>query len=429
MSHLIVFTHQRWNFVRRRTQHLLGRMARRFHVHVVEAPVAHDGPPQLLRQRLTPHLDVLVPLLPTAADGLDGDNVDVLRGLLGEHLAGRGITSPPAAWTTTPAAQPLIEALDARAVVYDCFDDVAEETGASARLVAQEAALLRRADLVFTGGPSLYERKRDANRHVYCLPSAVDADRFAPHRLARDTAEHRAAATLHAGMRDGPRVGFYGVIDERVDLALVAALAEARPNWHVVMAGPVEGIDPAALPQAPNLHWLGRQPYERLPYLLAEWDLALLPYALDARTRCLNPTQALEYMAAEKPVVATPLPDLRALHPDTLVMAGDLMGFIAACEALLAEPATARQRRATDMMCAAATMSWERTAQAVSSLLAKALALHPVRPASTLRRPMPVEAPRPGPLREPVGEPARVATPRASRPVRVSVPASQFVAH
>lgn len=405
MSQLLVFTHQRWNFVRRRTQHLLGRMSRRFHVLVVETPVAHDGPPQLLRQRLTSRLDVLVPLLPAslAAGGFDGPALPVLRALLAEQVQAGQLTSSPVVWSTTPRAQPLLATLDPRAVVYDCVEDVDEAADATPAQVEMHRALLRRADLVFAGGPSLYERLRPLNRNVFCLPSAVDADRFAPHRLALDGPEHRAAAQLHAGMT-GPRLGFYGVIDDRVDLGLVAALADARPDWQLVMAGPVEGLDPDVLPQRPNLHWLGRQPYDRLPYLLAQWDLALLPYAGGARTRCLNPTQALEYMAAEKPVVATALPDLRSMHADTMALAADRMAFVAACDELLGEPAAARQRRVTDMTYAAASMSWDRTAQAVVVLLSKALALHPVRPASTARRPLPVDRPRPAPHRERVRE-------------------------
>jgi len=402
MSHLLVFSHQRWNFVRRRTQHLLGRMARRFHVHVIETPVRHEGPPRLLRQRMTPHLDVLVPLLPwpTRAedvrdagdlDGFDGDAQSLVRGLLADYLAGNGIDSVAVAWTTTPSAQPLIATLDARAVVYDCLEEISAEAGASPALVAMDAELMRRADLVFTGGPSLYERRRGMNRQVFCLPSAVDADRFAPHRLSLDGPEQRAAGTLHAGLR-GPRLGFYGVIDDRVDLGLVAALADARPDWHLVMAGPVEGIDPDLLPLRPNVHWLGRQPYERLPYLLAQWDLALLPYAAGPRTRCMNPTQALEYMAAEKPVVSTALPDVRALHADTITVAGDRMAFIAACDDLLAESSAHRQRRVTEMTWSAGSMSWDRTAQAVTVLLAKALARHPSRLAPVApRRPLVVE--------------------------------------
>ena len=236
------------------------------------------------------------------------------------------------------------------------------------------------------------------------------------------------------------------MIDERLDLSLIAAVADARPDWHLVMAGPVEGLSPEQLPQRPNLHWIGRQPYERLPHLLAQWDVALLPYAVNARTRGLNPTQALEYMAAEKPVVSTALPDVRALHADTVSIAADRMDFIAACDELLGENAAARQRRITDMTYAASSMSWERTAQAVGVLLSKALALHPARPASTMRRPIPIEMGRPLPGREPVpaaNEPLEVdatslaAAPpggnarhaRGLRPVRVSVPATQFAIH
>jgi hypothetical protein len=476
MSHLIVFTHQRWNFVRRRTHHLMDRMARRFHVHVVEAPVRHDGPAQLLCQRESGRVEVLVPLLPFAPSAsrpgqepgaFDADTMPVVRRLLAEHFGARGIVTPAVAWTTTPDAWPLVVAMNARAVVYDSADpartvglddggdagDAGDASDAVPGFSSSEAALLRAADLVFAGGPSMMERVRALHPEAVCLPSAVDADHFAPHRQASNGAEHEAAVALHRGF-DGPRLGYYGVIDDRLDLGLVAALADAHPEWHVVMAGPVEGLDAARLPQRPNLHWLGRQPYARLPHLLAQWDLAFLPYAVDARTRCVHPTQALEYEAAERPVVSTPLPDMRALHADTVRFATDRASFVAACDELLHEPPAARERRATDMMCAASSMTWDRTAQVVVGLLGQVLAQRPLRPIALPRRPradepahlsearefhpsVPVATVVAGPARTPASTgtdaastPVAGARPtRASRLARVRALAAQVALH
>jgi len=231
---------------------------------------------------------------------------------------------------------------------------------------------LKIADLVVTGGPRLYEAKRDANPNVLCLPSAVDAAHFAPERL---DSYNPAAAQAQAlqGALPHPRLGFFGVIDERLDAALVARLADAHPSWQIVMAGPVVKIDPATLPRRPNIHWLGLQPYARLPYLLAGWDVALMPFALNEATRFISPTKTLEYMAGEKPVVSTAVTDVIALYGSLVEVAHSPAGFVRACEAVLGESVERRCARALDMLTTVSTQSWDRTADVVHRLVTAAL--------------------------------------------------------
>ena len=156
-----------------------------------------------------------------------------------------------------------------------------------------KSALLSVAAVAFTGSPSLYESKRTRHPNVLCLPSAVDAEHYSPRRALADHGAVSRANELQ-GQVPHPRLGFFGVIDERLDITLLETMADAEPGWHIVMAGPVVKIDPGQLPQRPNIHWLGQQPYELLPQLVAGWDVCLLPFALNESTRFISPTKTLE---------------------------------------------------------------------------------------------------------------------------------------
>ena len=206
----------------------------------------------------------------------------------------------------------------------------------------------------------------------YCVPSAVDPSRFTPSRLDPASEEAREADRLQERLPH-PRLGFFGVIDERIDLDLVDAVAAARPEWQLVMAGPVLGVEPACLPQRPNIHWLGRQPHELLPYLMAAWDVCLMPFALNEATRCICPTKTLEYMAGEKPIVSTPVPDVVALYGDVVRVARDAPQFTEACAALLRETGHQRARRLNNMVTTVFRTSWESTAQCIHELIEHAL--------------------------------------------------------
>jgi glycosyltransferase involved in cell wall biosynthesis len=329
--------------------------------------VPTDGPARLVLQQPLPGVTVVTPHTPVAAPGFHDDQIAVLEPLLARHLRGQGATGG-VAWLYTPMALPLMATAQARVVVYDCMDELAAFKDAPRQLRQREVALMKRADLMFTGGPSLYAAKRDQHPHAHCLPSAVDAEHFAPGRLQPDSDAGRRAQALQ-GRLPRPRLGFYGVIDERLDTDLVLHLADARPQWQVVMVGPVVKIDPQRLPQRPNLHWLGMQDYAVLPHLMAGWDLCLMPFAMNASTRFISPTKTLEYMAGEKPVVSTPVHDVVQLYSGLVSVAEGGDAFVAACQALLDEPAQARQRRAEAMLNTVFSRSWDHTVAAVDGLL------------------------------------------------------------
>jgi len=388
MSPLVVFSHLRWSFVYQRPQHLMSRLARHHPVLFVEEPVHEPGPARLDSSWQGRHLEVLTPRTPLDAQGFDTEQALLLRPLLRRALQERGFRSPMA-WLYTPMALPLARALDPVLWIYDCMDELSAFKGAPAEMPERERELMGLADLVLTGGPALYDAKRQLHPRVHCMPSAVDVEHFQP--VVQDEGALRCAQAVQGGL-PRPRLGFFGVVDERMDLDLLARLADARPQWQIVMVGPVVKIDPASLPRRANIHWLGMQSYQVLPALMAGWDVCLMPFALNASTRFISPTKTLEYLAGEKPVVSTPVPDVERLYGAVVRIAATPEAFIDACDQALHETPFQRRRRLTHAMDVVASYSWDGSAQVVNELLQRALA---ARLAGGGPRPTPMSDPRP----------------------------------
>jgi glycosyltransferase involved in cell wall biosynthesis len=271
-----------------------------------------------------------------------------------------------ALWFYTPMALPLADAFTPALVVYDRMDALAEFAFAPPEMREREAELLERADLVFTGGSSLYRSVQDRHDNVHCFPSSVEAEHFAQ---ALDEPEE----PLDQAHLPHPRLGYVGVIDERMDLDLLRALASARPDWQIVMVGPVVKIDPATLPRASNLHYLGQKDYAELPAYLSGWDVALLPFARNEATRFISPTKTLEYFATETPTVSTPIPDVAVAYGDVVYLGANPDAFVAACEAALSAGPAERAVKAARMRAVLAQTSWDRTAAAMEGLMEDAL--------------------------------------------------------
>ncbi len=331
---LLCLSHLRWDFVFQRPQHLLTRAAATHRVVYFEEPVPTPRPgdaAQLTLRRSSDGVLVATPMLPA---GLDAAAVDIAqRGLLDGLLA--DLAAPvEVVWYYTPMALGFAGHVEAAIVVYDCMDELSLFRGASPRLALLERRLLKRADLVFTGGLSLHEAKRRLNAQAHLFPSSVDAAHF---RRARSGA---AAEPADQASLPEPRVGFFGVLDERIDYPLLDAVAAARPEWQLVMLGPTAKIDPATLPKRSNLHWLGMKSYAELPAYLAGWDAGLMPFALNEATRFISPTKTPEFLAAGVPLVSTSVPDVVAnWEKDGLVAIADRPdAVIAAVEAVLARP-------------------------------------------------------------------------------------------
>jgi glycosyltransferase involved in cell wall biosynthesis len=357
---LVVFSHLRWDFVFQRPQHVMSRFAEQHRILFVEEPVYHPGSAFL--ERFTPcrNVEVLRPHTPVKPAGFDDEQVPVLAQLLAEFLQHHALR-PDVAWLYTPMALPLATRLGGARIVYDCMDELSAFKNAPPQLIQRENALLQVADLVFTGGPSLYRAKRERHPAVHCFPSSVDHAHFA---RARTLPSHPAQAHVPA-----PRLGFFGVIDERMDFALLTALADARPDWHVVMVGPVAKVDPDGLPRRANIHWMGQRGYGELPHFLAGWDVCLMPFALNEATRHISPTKTPEYLAAGRPVVSTALTDVVELYGEAVRVAHDADAFIAQCEAALVESGQDRARREARSTALLTRTSWNRTAERMRALV------------------------------------------------------------
>lgn len=298
---LVCFSHLRWGFVFQRPNHLMVRFARRQRVFFVEEPVIDDSIRSATMdvEEVTGGPFVCVPRLPA---GLSPPaRVSLQRDLVDELFRVRRI-HPRTLWFYTPMALAFAGHLRAPVVVYDCMDELSGFRGAPSELGERERALFDRVDLVFTGGHSLYRAKRGSHPHVHAFPSSVDAEHFS---RARSLAEPADQARI-----PGPKLGFFGVIDERMDLDLIARIADERPDWHIVMIGPVVKVDPADLPQRTNIHWLGSRTYDELPGYISGWTVATMPFALNDATRFISPTKTLEYLAAGKPIVSTAIEDV-----------------------------------------------------------------------------------------------------------------------
>jgi glycosyltransferase involved in cell wall biosynthesis len=357
---IVCFSHLRWDFVFQRPQHLLTRFARRQRVFYIEEPIFEQGIVPRFERHVRSRVQVLVPHLPADADHLDG----MQRALIGDLIRQDDINDY-ILWFYTPMALALTDGLTPSAIVYDCMDELSAFKGASAQLKQREADLMRASSLVLTGGQSLYEAKRRQHHNIHPFPSSVDVKHFAQARRIRtDPADQ--AAIPH------PRLGFFGVIDERMDVELLRGIAAARPDWHLVMLGPVVKIDPETLPALPNIHYLGGKSYDALPSYIGGWDVALLPFALNEATRFISPTKTPEYMAAGKPVVSTPIRDVvRPYGKEGLVrIAEDSAGFVRACDEAMAEDA-ARITRADAFL---REMSWDGTWNRIRVLVDATLA-------------------------------------------------------
>jgi UDP-galactopyranose mutase len=368
---LVCLSHLRWDFVYQRPQHLIGRWARERRVFYFEEPTFGDSPWWKPLDDDEPRLDVtprdagVLVAVPRLPEGLADHEVDAAQAeLLDAFVAERGIRDF-VLWFYTPMATAWTRHLAPRATVYDCMDELANFAGASPELVERERELLARADVVFTGGPSLYDAKRHRHPNVHGFASAVDADHF---RAARaPLAEPPDQAALGR-----PRIGFYGVIDERMDFPLLGAVARARPDWELVVVGPaVPKFDPESLAREDNIHYLGGKGYDELPAYIAGWDVAMIPFARNAATEFISPTKTPEYLAAGKPVVSTPLRGVvRPWGEEGLVRVGETPEeFVAAVEAALAEDDAERIRRADRRL---GELSWDRTWERMRSLLHEA---------------------------------------------------------
>ena len=358
MDELVVVSHLRWVFVWQRPQQLVSRLAPAYgRTWFVEEPWATVvGPPTVRTEEQPPvtrvWLDIHgepewhVPFDDPRAAGY----IESLVELLGRSPA-------RTVWLYTPMGLEIARALEPALLVYDVMDDLASFAKAPPYMRERQREALGTADVVFTGGRSLQRSVADIRPDAKLFPSGVDAAHWASGARAR-------------GAPQRPVAGYVGVIDERLDLDLIAGLARELDDWDIHMVGPViEKIDPGSVPRAPNIRYFGKQPYERLPDLMAAFDVALMPFALNEATRSISPTKTLEYLAAGLPVVSTRVPDVVADFAEFVALADDVEGFVAACVRARAEDASARAELVRPLL---ERLSWDAIAAEMEAILAQA---------------------------------------------------------
>jgi glycosyltransferase involved in cell wall biosynthesis len=355
---VLCFSQLRWDFVYQRPHHLMVRAARDRRVWYIEEPVWEDDGPRLAIEERGPAITTVRPIVPAHWSEPEVD--DAVSTMLQEFAEGAGIERP-IAWYYTPMALPWSRWLRPAVTVYDCMDELSAFRFAPPRLGQLEAELFERADVVFTGGASLYHAKRERHPNVHAFPSSVDADHFRAARVTRDHPADQAALAA-------PRIGWFGVIDERMDLDLLSGVADLRPEWSLVLLGPTVKIDPATIPVRPNIHVLGPRPYGELPTYLAGWDVAMMPFARNESTRFISPTKTLEYLAAGKPVISTSIHDVvDPFERLGLVRIADTAeAFVAAIEAARADDVAAFTTAADVFL---EHRSWDETWARMSALI------------------------------------------------------------
>lgn len=369
MSDLVCLSHLRWGFVYQRPNHLMARFARTRRVFFVEEPVCDLAPTDGARLEVesvgagTNHgglrLQVVTPRLPS---GLMDWEIARAQGRLMHELFERENIDRPTLWYYTPLALEFTRQIEAKTVVYDCMDELSLFHGAHEAIRDYERELMRRAQVVFTGGYSLWEAKRLFHHNVHAFPSSVEAEHFHAARAGLPTPSDQAEIPH-------PRVGFFGVVDERFDRKLLDGAAALRPDIHFVVIGPVVKIDPAILPRRPNIHYLGQKTYAELPAYLSGWEVAMMPFAHNDATRFISPTKTLEYLAAGRPIVSTSIRDVvRPYGEQGLVqIADDPEAFVAAIDRALVQKDDASWLERVDAMLA--HTSWDLTQERMETLV------------------------------------------------------------
>jgi glycosyltransferase involved in cell wall biosynthesis len=359
-SLLLCLSHLRWNFVFQRPQHLLTRAAKTHKVIYFEEPVYENvRKPVLHANEPSANIRVLTPVLPEGTSSADA--IAMQRKLVDSALADVQYDHL-ILWYYTPMALPFTDHVECDVCVYDCMDELSGFRNAPREMVQMERLLMQRADVVFTGGQSIYEAKRRLHKAIHAFPSSIDVAHF--HKARKPGMDPADQASI-----PHPRVGFAGVIDERLDVELLAEAAGKMPDVQFVMIGPVVKIDPADLPRLPNIHWLGPKSYAELPAYLGHWDMGWMPFALNEATRYISPTKTPEFLAAGLPVVSTAIVDVvRSYGAHGLVQIADADDIEEKIREALGNPKDLLRRSVDAYL---ATMSWDQTWNGMSGQMAR----------------------------------------------------------
>jgi len=325
MQNLLCFSHLSWNFVFQRPQHLLTRFSKKYQVFYFEEPKIGDSDMYIVDMQDGVSI---VQLLVTNHDETTSNRIkNLISHVLHEYNIENYVS-----WYYTPMALQFTDHLNPETIIYDSMDELSAFRFAPPQLLQLEDELFRKADVVFTGGNSLYEAKKNRHHNIHAMPSSIDKSHFGQAR----TLQHEPEDQKSIGF---PRLGFFGVVDERFDIELLREVSAKRPDWQFVIIGPVVKINPDDLPQASNIHYLGSKTYSDLPMYIANWDIALILFALNESTEFISPTKTPEYLAAGKPVISTAIKDVVNPYGNAglVQIIDDSESFIAAAEKIFAD--------------------------------------------------------------------------------------------
>lgn len=362
---IVCFSHLRWDFVFQRPQQLMTRLSAHHSIYFIEEPVFDAVHGSYFTTSRDAGHKVFV-IIPHVSTGLEPAELIRIQQELVESIIDFYGIKKYLVWHYSPMSYAFSMHLHPLYRVYDCMDELSNFLFAPSCLQENEAALLRKADIVFTGGHSLYETKKSSHANIFSFPSSIDKTHFGKARELRRSGEQEPADQRAIA---APRIGFFGVIDERLNIAMLRELAELRPAWQFILIGPVVKIDPASLPCKKNIHYLGPKHYGDLPRYLAGWDIAMMPFALNASTEFISPTKTPEYLAGGVPVIAPSIRDIVTpyFHLGLVSIADTPEDFIRAGERILAcGMSPAWREKVTDFL---AGMSWDQTVTDMTRLI------------------------------------------------------------
>jgi glycosyltransferase involved in cell wall biosynthesis len=351
----------------------MSRFAQRCRVLYIDPPVIipGNGESLLWEQQNDSAVRVIRPLFADkriGAETRERDYEKLWSDLLPEVLAIAGTNT--IIWNFAPQADYLVAAAlpQVKLAVYDCMDDLASFKDGTEEMRKREDHLLSLVDLLFTGGRSMYESRKDRHPRAYCFPSGVDVEHY---KHTRDPQIQEPAAIAEI---PHPRLGYFGVLDERIDWELIAAVARERPQWHWTLVGPFAKVEPEELPAGSNIHYLGQQEYADLPAFLKGFDIATMPFALNEATRVISPTKTPEYLAGGKPVISTSVPDVVATYDEVVEIADGADTWITTIEQMLAWTDEQRQERLERAAPLLEQSSWDSVVERMWALMQERLA-------------------------------------------------------
>jgi glycosyltransferase involved in cell wall biosynthesis len=372
---IVVFCHLRWGFVWQRPQQFLSRFAKKHPILFIEEPFfdrKKGAQPDLQFHRVMPNVTVMCPHVGPEWNR-NPDLPTKLREWTKEAIARmnqntEGAFDRPLLWYYSPMDSAWsLGFFPNRGVVYDCMDELSQFTGAPPQLIENEKRLMQHADVIFTGGFEMGEKRKKLHDNVHIFGCGVEIEHFGK---ARDP-ETQIPADIDFMAR--PILGWFGVVDERVDYAMVGEMARKRPDWSFAMVGPVVKIDPNLLPHSPNLYWMGGRDYQQLPNYCAAFDICMMPFAMNASTQYINPTKGLEYMATGRPTISTPVKDVVRQWSDIIsIVKNNADEFIDAAEKLLNDK-TFRQEKVEKGLALASQCGWENTVKSMQQLIKDAI--------------------------------------------------------